>query len=347
MAVNWDNLNIGRPELDHSQRFFEKRHLEHERANDLALKQLLLGQKPVAKVQGRKSLQTPENDKENAEKSVQEIVEETVSSLKNLAIKKKVLGTTNQQPAKSLVPKCAEFKKPGIAPKKPFEPAVKQFKARPLPKFIQKNPTQNATGSVLTKAVPDKNIPVKSAPPSRPITRAMAKTLPKPASKLIPPTRQPPVAKVAPQPKNPLERVSRKTAPVKRHSRGLRISTSAPAVPARIANARRTFDVEKSTQRSKSTALVPEVKKFVAKVPKYLYREPFKAKLEGKKEPVEVKPKVVQKTMSDRHKLIEEKNKKIQAEKLRKEQEELKNLRKQREFKAKPNPFSKAVKKSA
>lgn len=35
MAVNWDKLNVGRVDLDHSEGFFNKRHLEHERLEDL------------------------------------------------------------------------------------------------------------------------------------------------------------------------------------------------------------------------------------------------------------------------------------------------------------------------
>lgn len=42
MAVNWDKLNVGRIDLDHSEGFFDKRHLEHERLEDLLQGNLFL-----------------------------------------------------------------------------------------------------------------------------------------------------------------------------------------------------------------------------------------------------------------------------------------------------------------
>lgn len=35
MAVNWDKLNVGHMDLNHSEGYFDKRHLEHERLEDL------------------------------------------------------------------------------------------------------------------------------------------------------------------------------------------------------------------------------------------------------------------------------------------------------------------------
>ncbi|XP_063706457.1 translation initiation factor IF-2 [Culicoides brevitarsis] len=155
------------------------------------------------------------------------------------------------------------------------------------------------------------------------------------------------VVKVAPKPKPPVAHV----APTRR---------TAPAVEKekKPEPKKRTFvptftrkSVAEVVKKPQAPQPKPEVKKFVATVPKYLRKEPFKVNLPEKKRTTEVKPFKLSiatriddrhKSDAERRKIVEERNRKLMEEKKKKEEEEIKTLRKLREFRASVNPFNKA-----
>lgn len=172
----------------------------------------------------------------------------------------------------------------------------------------------------------------------------------RPAPKFIRSKSQEPVKKVpatnTTKPKPPIAHV----APIRRATKSASDGKSAPIVREKP---KREIVSRKPVFASKPKEIPPkktEIKKFVANVPKYLHKEPFKVTLPEKKRSTEVKPFKLSisaridsrhKSDADRRKIVEERNKKILEEKQKKEMEEIKRLRKAREFRASVNPFNK------
>lgn len=247
------------------------------------------------------------DNKENIQKNPEQVVDDTVAGIKRLTVGvKKVLGSTNTRTTCVVKP---ELKKSEVPQKK-----VVQIPEKPQVKTFKARPLPKY---ILEKKKHDANFGLVARAASAPVKAAPVKPM------------QPPRREVT----------TRKPAPI-------RISTSAPAVPTRISNARRTIVVpDKQPQTSKAL----EKKSFAAKVPAYLYREPFKPTHEKKI----IEPKPFKLSKNTRHQIDEERrranaarNKKIEEDKRKKEEEELKKMRKQREFKARANPFQKVIKKS-
>lgn len=195
---------------------------------------------------------------------------------------------------------------------------VKPFKARPAPK------SKPTSAQQISKPVPAKIAPAK---PKLPVT------------KVAPAKPKPPVAKIA-----PTRRVTSAPAPVQ--------------APKPEPKKKRLFVptvARKSVTQVQKKPVVavkkPEIKKFVANIPKYLRREPFKVNLaENKKKTTEVKPfkLSIATRIDDRHifdaerkKIANERNKRFKEEKDKRDEEEIKKLRKMREFRASVNPFNK------
>lgn len=216
---------------------------------------------------------------------------------------------------------------------------VKNFKARPAPKFVQAKASDNNKENKVVQIQNKK----QSVPKNAVVAKKIDLTGVKP---------KPPVARVGPYRKaadvtdkaNTKEAVT-KPIPAKMRPSSIR-SKSVPST-----SRQPLYLSKKSVVVTETTK--PTIKNFTAKVPKYLYKEPFKPvkKLE-KREPTEVKPftltlgtRVDSRIKSDgeRRKKLEEKNKQMLEENLKKELEEIKALRRTREFRATVNPFKKAV----
>lgn len=63
MAFNWDSLDIGNVELEHSQNFFDFRHIEHERLgeqNDEFAYKIVPRSKPIAIFKGKRLFRSDE-----------------------------------------------------------------------------------------------------------------------------------------------------------------------------------------------------------------------------------------------------------------------------------------------
>lgn len=198
--------------------------------------------------------------------------------------------------------------------------AIKPFKARPAPKFLR---AKSATSELKPKAVV---APVKTNVKPKP---PVAHVAPIRRHTTIAPTREKskPKPEIAPKKRTIIPSIIRKSVAVQQKK-----PVPAPAKP--------------------------EVKKFVANVPKYLRKEPFKVNLSDKKRPTEIKPfklsitsRIDERHKSDleRRKIVDARNKKLTEEKQKKDVEEIKVLRKLREFRASVNPFNKVkvVKKPA
>lgn len=236
----------------------------------------------------------------------------------------------------------------------------KPFKARPLPKYLKakktesgdqtdgkdKKDTDRRPSSTPTSRASSQ--PRTLPPPTKPVLRARSASAAATVPSMV--TRQkakqiaavaavksaPPVAKVKPNVK------------------------SAPKPPSKPVALKATHSTQsnKPLQSNKPvSAPVGEQnqRKFVAKVPTYLKKEPFKVKLAEKKAPVETKPfnlgmnsrlETRNKIEKDRRKALEQKNRQMLEEKRKREEEEFKAMRKQREFKAQTNPFSSKVTKN-
>lgn len=104
MAINWDKLNVGRMDLNHSEGYFDKRHLEHERLEDLfqgkllsklvlprnvtycvlcPVEKLLIVKEKNAEIKAKNQAKKKKEDKENVEvnagdKGLQKQVEATI-----------------------------------------------------------------------------------------------------------------------------------------------------------------------------------------------------------------------------------------------------------------------------
>lgn len=63
MAFNWDSLDIGNVELEHSQNFFDVRHIEHERLGEQCeefIDKIVPRSKPIAIFKGKRLFKSNE-----------------------------------------------------------------------------------------------------------------------------------------------------------------------------------------------------------------------------------------------------------------------------------------------
>uniref|UniRef100_A0A336MC84 CSON013390 protein n=1 Tax=Culicoides sonorensis TaxID=179676 RepID=A0A336MC84_CULSO len=316
----------------------DKRHLEHERLENLLEVQLNIG-KEKEKDNEENISKSKKGNKENVSstaennKNVQKQVEATVKSMQKvvngMTLRSQKQTTVLTTVAGSRLLDYAtiyEQHKKDLAEKKKQEEEkkmVKPFKARPVPKCIK------------TKTVPPPQ------PQTKPVKAVPLKSKPNPPVAFVAPTRR----------SKPVETVTvhktNQNAVKDKPKRAI-----APKVPTRKA-VTAAPQVNKKPNPHVKVESKPEVKKFVATVPKYLHKEPFKVQLGEKKRLTEVKPFKLsiatrindrQKSDEDRRKVVEERNKKLLEEKMKKEMEEIKVLRKQREFRASVNPFNKISK---
>lgn len=269
----------------------------------------------------------------------------------------RVLTTTNSQVSRlqNYAIQYTKQKQDLVEKKKKEEEQKKPkpFKARPLPKFIKSQKPGSADD-----ADGNTDDAQQHRPSSAPNTRASSqpRTLaPQPAKPVYRTRSVSAAAAVAAVPRfkaKPAPVTTTKSAPpVARVKPNIKASAPKPVVPATRKNDK------PSTAPVVPATGVNNQKKFVAKVPSYLKKEPFKVKLPEKKAAVESKPfnlamtgrlEARQKMDNERRKAIEEKARQELDEKRKREDAEVKAMRKQREFKARTNPFGgKVTKKQA
>lgn len=242
------------------------------------------------------------------------------------------------------------------------------FKARPLPKYLKaagkknestgdqadggKDKETSTTGRRTTSAPTSRasSQPPRTVPPApKPILRARSASAAPNVPSMITRSKAAKQAATAPGTKSapPVARVKPSVKP-----------TTRPATKPVPLKATHSVDggAAKKVSSAPAGGVDAKQKKFVAKVPTYLKKEPFKVKLAEKKSPVEVKPfnlgmngrmETRQKTENDRRKALEEKNRQMFEEKRKREEQELKEMRKKTQFRARTNPFSGKVTKTS
>lgn len=229
------------------------------------------------------------------------------------------------------------------------EKKPKQFKARPLPKFIKSQKSSDVADGEEAKRPSSAPVTRASSQPRqnapmhpKPIHRTRSVSSATAAAAAASSASQVPKFKAKPAP----VMTTKSAPPVARIKPNVKSTANTKTLASKL--------VVTATKKADKPATAPVTtngdapKKFVAKVPAYLKKEPFKVKLADKKAPIEAKPfnlgmngrlEARQKTDNDRRKAIEEKAKLELEEKRKKEEEEIKAMRKQREFKARGNPF--------
>lgn len=233
----------------------------------------------------------------------------------------------------------------------------KPFKARPVPKYLKSVRKSDTNGDQADGKDKETGARPNSAPTSR--ASSQPRTLP-PSTKPVLRARSASAAASVPSmiTRSKAKQVAVAATKTKSAPPVARVKPSIKSTKPAPLKATRSIDVAKKMPPSSAPPTNGDVKqkKFVAKVPSYLKKEPFKVKLIEKKPPTEVKPfnlgmtgrvETRQQGENNRRKALQEKTLQAMEEKRKREEEELKEIRKKTQFKARGNPFSsKVVKKT-